>query len=75
MKDKQPGLVVSASSLGIPLPIERARLTSIQYIFKIGGFYSSHISRIELIIRFKVFCSFRGGSNADKSSYKRIWWL
>ena len=46
----QPGLVVSASLLGIPLPIERARLISMKYIFKISCFYSSHFFRIKLII-------------------------
>ena len=46
----QPGLVVSASLLGIPLPIERARLISMKYIFKISCFYSSHFFIIKLII-------------------------
>ena len=46
----QPGLVVSASLLDIPLPIERARLISMKYIFKISCFYSSHFFRIKLII-------------------------
>jgi len=46
----QPGLVVSASLLGIPLPIERARLISMKYKFKISCFYSSHFFRIKVII-------------------------
>ena len=46
----QPGLVVSASLLGIPLPIERARLISMNNIFKARRFYSSYIFRIKLII-------------------------